>query len=187
MHRIRHLFEQQVKMNDADWDIFASKLAKKEYPKKELLLKTGQVEKYLSFIEKGIVRCYIPGVEELTFAFAFENEFIGAYDSFLTQTPCSYQLESMVPTVVWQISYNDLQDVYLNSSAGNTIGRFAAEGIFLKKSKRELSLLKDSAEERYLKLFDERPNLIKYIPLKYIASYIGITPQALSRIRKRIS
>jgi len=59
--------------------------------------------------------------------------------------------------------------------------------LFLKKSKRELSLLHESAEQRYLNLFTEQPELIKQIPLKYIASYIGITPQALSRIRKRIS
>ncbi|HEY0749771.1 MAG TPA: hypothetical protein VGD26_01370 [Chitinophagaceae bacterium] len=67
------------------------------------------------------------------------------------------------------------------------IGRKASEDLFLKKSKRELSLLNDTAEERYLKLFSEQLHLIKQIPLKYIASYIGITPQALSRIRKRIS
>ena len=62
-----------------------------------------------------------------------------------------------------------------------------AEKMFLLKSKRELSLLNKSAEERYLNLFTERPILLQQIPLKYIASYIGVTPQALSRIRKRIS
>ena len=67
------------------------------------------------------------------------------------------------------------------------IGRRASEELFLKKSKRELSLLRDSAEERYLNLFEERPELLREIPLKYIASYIGVTPQALSRIRRRIS
>ena len=67
------------------------------------------------------------------------------------------------------------------------MGRKNAEQLFLIKSKRELSLLNNTAEERYLELFTERKNLIKYIPLKYIAAYIGVTPQALSRIRKRIT
>lgn len=63
----------------------------------------------------------------------------------------------------------------------------SSERLFLIKSKREQSLLNESAETRYLNLFTQRPKLIKEIPLKYIASYIGVTPQALSRIRKRIS
>ena len=70
---------------------------------------------------------------------------------------------------------------------GNKIGRHASEDLYLKKAKRELSLLNDTAEQRYLNLFTEQPHMLKHIPLKYIASYIGITPQALSRIRKRIT
>lgn len=67
------------------------------------------------------------------------------------------------------------------------IGRVAAEILYMEKSKRELSLLSMTAEQRYLNLFSEQQELIRLIPLKYIASYIGITPQALSRIRRRIT
>jgi hypothetical protein len=67
------------------------------------------------------------------------------------------------------------------------IGRVASEEIYLKKARRELSILLESPEQRYLNLMAERPYLFERIPLKYIASYIGITPQALSRIRKRIT
>ena len=80
-----------------------------------------------------------------------------------------------------------LEIIYDKTEIGNTIGRLASEDLFMKKSKRELSLLIQSAEERYLNLFTEQPELLQFIPLKYIASYIGVTPQALSRIRKRIS
>ena len=88
---------------------------------------------------------------------------------------------------MWEISNNDLQEVYERTKKGNLVGRKMAEKMFLIKSKRELSLLNKTAEERYLDLFSDRPKLLKQIPLKYIASYIGITPQALSRIRKRIN
>ena len=64
---------------------------------------------------------------------------------------------------------------------------YAAEDLFLIKSKREQNLLNLNAEQRYLQLFKERPELLKFVPLKYISSYIGVTAQALSRIRKRIS
>lgn len=167
---------------------FASK--KREFAKKSIFLGIGQIENYISFIEKGKVRLFIPKEDdekEITFGFSFQGEFISAYDSFLTQTPSLYQLETLSETTLWSISYDDLQEVYKNTLIGNTIGRFISEKLFLLKSKREQSLLIETSEQRYLNLFKDRPNLIKQIPLKYIASYIGVTPQALSRIRKRIS
>jgi len=188
MNQIRKYFEQIVQLDENDWRVFSSKLKKYEFPKKTLLLDIGQIENHLSFIEKGIIRFNIPKEEnDLTFGFAFNNEFFSAYDSFLNQTPSQYQLETLTECTVWRITHQDLQEIYQQSKIGNTIGRLAAENIFLRKARRELALLNQSAEERYLKLFSEQPNLIKQIPLKYIASYIGITPQALSRIRKRIS
>lgn len=188
MEQIRKYFEKTFKLTDHDWQIFSSKLTREEFPKKHLLLKAGQVENHLSFIETGIIRFYIPKDEnDLTFAFTFENSFVSAYDSFLSRTPSMYYVETLTKTTLWRLTYNDLQTIYKETEIGNTIGRQASEDLFLKKSKRELSLLHETAEQRYLNLFTEYPRLIRQIPLKYIASYIGITPQALSRIRRRIS
>jgi len=188
MKQIREHFDKIIQQSDNDWKIFSSKLVRKEFPKKTALLKIGQKENYLSFIEKGIVRFFIPKeFNDLTFGFAFTDNFVSAYDFFLTQNPSTYQLETLTDTILWRLSYQDLQEIYDETEVGNKIGRFASEDLYLKKTKRELSLLNDTAEQRYLKLFTEQPHLLKQIPLKYIASYIGITPQALSRIRKRIT
>ena len=190
MNAFRAYIEQIIKIDDKDWMIFESKLIERTFDKKKKNLKIGETENYISFIEKGIVRLLIPNEDEekeITFGFSFENEFISAYDSFLTQTSSLYELETLTDTVMWSISYSDLQEVYRTTKIGNLIGRYSSERLYLIKSKREQSLLNDSAEQRYLNLFEERPNLIKIVPLKYIASYIGVTPQALSRIRKRIS
>ena len=188
MEQIRKYFETLTGIKDQDWGAFIERLSRVEFPKKSLILKVGQVENYLSFIERGIVRYYIPKEEnDVTFVFGFEHSFISAYDSFLTQTPSTYHIESLADTVLWRLTYRDLQDIYAQTEIGNTVGRYASEELYLRKSKRELSLLHHSAEERYLNLFKEQPHLIQKIPLKYIASYIGITPQALSRIRQRIS
>jgi CRP-like cAMP-binding protein len=187
MEQIRNFFEKTCKVTDQDWLIFSSKLTRAVFAKKTLLLQEGQIENHLSFIEKGVVRFYIPKSEnDLTFGFVFNNEFVSAFDSFLIRLPSTYNIETLTETIIWSLSYDDLQCVYTETEIGITIGKKASEDLFLKKSKRELSLLNDTAEERYLKLFSERPNLIQFIPLKFIASYIGITPQALSRIRKRI-
>lgn len=189
MEQIRAYLEQMTPMTDKDWHFFAARLQRRALPKKTLLLQTGAVEHYLSFIEAGAVRYYMPGDEEqdLTFAFSFANSFASGYDSFLLQQASLYQVETLTPVVLWSITYNDLQEVYRHTAVGNLIGRLAAEDLFLKKSVRELSLLKDTAEKRYLDLFSEQPHVLLQVPLKYIAAYIGITPQALSRIRKRIS
>jgi CRP-like cAMP-binding protein len=188
MEQIKAYFQTKINITDDYWQLFSSNLEEKKYRKKSLLIEAGKTEKYLSFIDKGIVRLYIPvETEDLTFGFAFEGNFISAYDSFLTQLPCTYSIQTLVDTTLWQISYENLQSIYTTSKEGNFMGRLAGESLFIQKSTREISFLKDSTEERYLNLFTLHPNLIKYIPLKYIDSYIGITPQALSRIRKRIT
>ncbi|WP_422858241.1 Crp/Fnr family transcriptional regulator [Flagellimonas sp. S174] len=188
MEEIKKFIDRIHPMRDADWDFFSSKLQKQTLKKNTALIKIGEIENYLSFISEGIVRYYIPQEEsDLTFGFLFENEFVTAYDSFITQTPSPYQIETLTNTTLWRISFKDLQEVYNKTESGNVIGRRMAENMFLIKSKREIALLSKTAEERYLDLFQERPKLLKQIPLKYIASYIGVTPQALSRIRKRIT
>lgn len=190
MELLQKYFATKLELTDQEWQLLLSKLSYEKVPKKTKLLDVGETENFVSFIETGIVRLYIPKTKnDLTFCFAFKNSFISAYDSFLTQLPSTYIVETVTDTVIWRIAYNDLQNIYSNTQIGhtiNTISRIATEDMYLLHLKRELSLLNDSAEERYMKLFSEEPELIHKVPLKYIASYIGVTPQALSRIRNRI-
>ncbi len=188
METLKRFIDNMIPTNKPGWDFFSSKFSEQTYKKKTVLLKTGETENYLSFIKKGVVRLYIPKEEnDVTFKFIFENEFATAYDSFLTQKPSAYQIETLSETTLFRISYQDLQEVYEKTENGNIIGRKIAEALFIKKAQREISLLNQTAEERYWDLFSNNSRLLKEIPLKYIASYIGITPQALSRIRRRIS
>jgi CRP-like cAMP-binding protein len=189
LQQIKDYLDQIADISAADWDFFTSKLQRKFIPKKTVFLKQNEVENTISFIETGVVRLFIPKEnpeKEITFGFSFKNQFVSAYDSFLTQKPSAYQLQALTDTTLLSINYNDLQDVYKTTSIGNLVGRLTAERLFLIKSTREQNLLNLSAEERYIKLFKERPELLKVSPLKYISSYIGVTSQALSRIRKRI-
>ena len=188
MHLVRKALDKYLLLPEVDWMFFSSKLIRREFSKKALLLKKGQTEKHLSFIEKGILRFYIPDeINDLTFNFAFSNNFMSAYDSFIRQKPSTYNIEALTDIIIWSITFTDLQEVYEKTNVGNAIGRFAAEDLFLRKAQRELSLLNETATQRYLKLLKEDSHFIKHIPQKYIASFIGITPQALSRIRKNIS
>ena len=189
MQQLKLYLDKITSISSSDWNFFISKLQRRIITKKSVFIKVNQIENHISFIESGIVRLFIPKdnpEKEITFGFSFENQFVSAYDSFLTQSPSNYQLQALTETTVLSISYKDLQSVYKSTQIGNLIGRLTAEDLFLIKSKREQNLLNLNAEQRYLKLFKERPELLKSVPLKYISSYIGVTAQALSRIRKRL-
>lgn len=186
--QIREYFEHIHSMSDADWKLFSSKLVKQVFPKKAILIDSGQVEDFLSFVERGSIRILSSKEEkEHTFGFVFENEFCCAYDSFLTRLPVEYRIETLTTVELWRISYLDLQELYQTTVVGNLLGRHVAEVLFIKNAQRVRSLLMETAEQRYVNLFLEKRQWIKTIPLKFLASYIGVTPQALSRIRKRIS
>lgn len=187
---IRNYINKFSPVSDSDWELFSSKLKERTFKKKDIIHKAGVVENYISFITSGTVRLFIPKPrteKEITFGFCFENQFVSAYDSFLLQKPSEHAVQALSNTSMLSISYNDLQEIYNKTAIGNLIGRLTAENLFITKSKRLQSLLDQTAEERYLSIFKERPQLLKEISLKYISSYIGVTPQALSRIRKRIS
>jgi CRP-like cAMP-binding protein len=189
LQQIKAYLDQIATISNLDWSFFTSKLQRRVIEKKSIFLKVNEIENQISFIESGIVRLFIPKdnpEKEITFGFSFKNQFISAYDSFLTQSPSIYQLQALTETTILSLTYDDLQSVYKSTQIGNLIGRLTAEELFLIKSNREQNLLNLTAEQRYLKLFKERPELLESIPLKYISSYIGVTAQALSRIRKRL-
>ena len=188
MEIIRKYFEARVTLSDEDWTVFSAKLIQRKFSKNSILLKHGSTEQYLSFIEKGILRFNILSEDkDFTFAFGFPGSFISAYDSFLNQAPTDYDVTSITDLTLWSVKYVDLQEIYNSTSVGDRLGRLASEELFKIKMKRLISLMTESAEERYLNLMKNEPILLQQIPLKYLASYIGITPEALSRIRKRIS
>lgn len=181
-----------ISISEADLEFFLSRFELVHFPKKQQILKEGETENYLSFINSGILRYYVEGERndvpfESTFAFAVEGWFSSAYDSFITQEPSLYYVETMTDVELLRISHQHLQEVYKETAMGQLVGRLSAEHLFLTKIRREISLLTKTAEERYLDLFRFYPHFIQQIPLKYLASYIGVTPQALSRIRKTIN
>lgn len=187
MEILKDYFKDVKEFDNQLFEAFTEKLTRVVYPKKTVLLDVGQVEDHIWFIESGDVRFVIPTFDEdMTFGFAFSQEFFSAYDSFITQTPSGYQLKTISETVVYKITRTDLEELYAKYDNGAKIGRQMAEASFIRKKNREMSFLVQSAEERYLDLFSSKPTIIKNMPLKYVASYIGVTPQALSRIRARI-
>lgn len=184
--KLKNYLERLCPIPERDWELFQPLIRRRVFARKEQILKMGEVEDYVSFVDRGIVRYYVEeGDRDLTFEIAFENSLASGYDSFLTRKPVLYSAEALVDTELWSVAYDDLQAVYADSEVGDRLGRLAAEELYIRKNKRQMSLLKDSAEQRYMRLVHEYSHFIQLVPLKYLASYIGITPQALSRIRRK--
>ncbi len=184
---IRQALETLHTIPDSDWEVMEALFHKKNYAKNEHILTVGEIENYLYFIERGILRSYVNRKDsEVTLEFSFQETLFSSYDSFLLRAPSLINVQAITAASLWRINYDDLQKIYSETQSGNLIGRMAAEMLSIEKSNRELDLLTKPAEQRYLELFENQPQLVQRIPLKYIASYIGITPQALSRIRRRI-
>ncbi|GAB1416272.1 Crp/Fnr family transcriptional regulator [Paludibacter sp.] len=159
-------------------------------PKNEHLIQSGETENYLYYLEKGICRYYLYNLKddsEQTFDFAYSGDFFCSYESFRKRQPSKIYIQSLSVSKVYKIHYKSLLDLLSSDIKYYKIALKIIDGFFINKINREISLLKDSPETIYQNLIKREPYLILNVPLKHISSYIGITPQALSRIRNRIS
>lgn len=155
--------------------------------RKKLVLQEGEVCKHLYFVLSGTIRYfYMVDGEEVTGQFFFENGWYSDLGSFLSAEPTIQNIQALENTTLIQISKINLYELYDQVPVFERFGRLLAEYSFLGIRGRyeKLSLL--TPEEHYLKLITERPKVIERVPLKYIASFLGIKAESLSRIRKRI-
>jgi CRP-like cAMP-binding protein len=161
---------------------------KKELKKGDFFLAEGQVCKQVGFIVKGLIRYYINhDGEEKTYAFAEENNFVCNYESFLPQTPSTKIIQALEDCEMLVISLADLQIFYKSIAQGERFGRLVIGQVFIQLLQDLSSFYTDTPEYRYEKFVKEHPGLQQRISQYHIASYVGVKPQSLSRIRRRIS
>jgi CRP-like cAMP-binding protein len=154
--------------------------------KGEFYITTGQQEKYVSFVNKGGFRYFvIADTKELTCDFTFENNYISDYEGFLKQEPARINIQALEDSELVKLHYDDVQSCYERIPQLQKFGRLIAENFLLDILKRSNSLLFSSPEDRYNQLVEDNPKLLQRVPQYMIASFIGVTPEALSRIRKR--
>jgi CRP/FNR family transcriptional regulator, anaerobic regulatory protein len=186
--KILQVIKSIVSLTEVEEQAFMDILEVKLLGKKEYLLKQGEICNKITFINNGCLRAFynVDGIEN-TVQFFFGDSWYTDYASFLTGNPAVENMQALEPTEVVQFKKADLYKYYELYPVFERVGRVMAENAFLSISKLNQMLTNEEPEERYLNLLKQRPEVVERIPQHYIASYLGIQPESLSRIRKRIT
>lgn len=176
-----------ITLDQGEKDFITSLFKEKRYKKGDFFLAEGQICKHVGFITKGLMRYYINhDGEEKTYSFSQENQYVCNYESFIPQNPSLKVVQALEDTEILVISHTDLQLLYSNVRKGERFGRIAIEGVFLQLLLDINSLYTETPELRYETFLKNHSDLQQRISQYHIASYVGVKPQSLSRIRKRI-
>ena len=158
----------------------------KKFRRKTNILEAGTIAKEVYFISKGCLRLYYEHEGNDISAFFFtEGMFAGAYDSFISREASRHFVETLEDSELYSIGYNDLQYLFINIPKTNEFVRKILEERFVTLHNLFTAQLLDSPETRYAHLLKQRPDLINRIPQHHIATFLGVTPVSLSRIRNR--
>ena len=156
--------------------------------KGSFFLKAGEVNKYVGFLHKGLVRYFVyKNDEESTFEFTPEGEFIADYQSFNNHSESIQNIQAIEDCDLLVIDYPHVQHIFNKVKNGNLIGRQIIEHRFDVMVNQLLAIYMQNHEERYRKFVSQYSNLTQRIPQYMIASYVGVKPESLSRIRRRFA
>lgn len=160
----------------------------RSFARDAMLHRAGDIASHVFFISSGLVRFYYITEDgrEFNKSFAREGEFAGAIQYSSRPEPGRFHIQALEPTRTLAISLQGLERLYRHSLAWANLGRLTMEGLAVRKTEREAEFLLDSAETRYRSFLSRDPGLAERLPLYHIASFLGITDVALSRIRKRL-
>jgi len=179
----------QSQLASDKWDEYSSYYHRLEVPTKTVLLKEGEVSRKAYIIENGCLRVWFNNSgKDLTCRFAFENEIVSGAESFLKGIPSLFTVESIEPCALYWIHKRDLDKILEEIQEIPAFRKEYMSAVYDRQShymKLFLSFIRDTPAQRYQNLLKESPHIIQRVPQHYIASYLGITPVSLSRIRSK--
>lgn len=177
-----------IQLTEEEINLFISKVRMGEYTKGDYLVQNGQICRYESFVLKGCLKTYYidnEGQEHIVM-FAIENWWTADLGSFLTQTPANFNVQCLEPCELAQLTYNDLDLLYTEIPKLERFFRIIVQKAYVAAQNRIVNNFSLPAKERYI-LFRERyPDIEQRVPQYMIASYLGITKEFLSKIRREL-
>ncbi|MEQ9423169.1 MAG: Crp/Fnr family transcriptional regulator [Cyclobacteriaceae bacterium] len=180
-------FQNYVQLTEEEIDYIKQSIPVKEVPKNEVILRQGDVSKEFFFTIKGCVRLYyIVNGEEKTAFFYCENEFVSSYESFTKQLPAKHSFECIENSDLAVINFETAYKLLEKFPKFEFLARTMMEQELIVCQEIIANLITLSPEQRYLKLRDQQPDLLQRIPQYHLATFLGVRPESLSRIRKRL-
>lgn len=156
----------------------------RKFDKKVIILQAGETENYINFIAFGLVRKYYKkGKEEINTQISFENHIIHSQESFHSRKPSEYSLETIEPTVLVSISYDDIEKAYAASHKMEHMGRLIITTAMIIKDNWQMQMITLSPRERFIKFVNKNPELVQRVPQKFLASFLNIKPETFSRFK----
>ena len=179
---------QHFLLSEEDVNEIASFHKKRTFAKDELILAKDQVLESYYLLEKGVVRAFVNDMDnnDITTEFFIDGDIVIIPSSLFQQIPSQESLQAITDCEVWEIKYDDFQEVFRSIPGFAEWGRLWFTYQLFTLKQRSLDMITISATSRYLKLSKEKPQILQTVPLKFIASFLGITDTSLSRIRKEI-
>lgn len=186
MEFIRQYFNKFIYLNDSEWTDFEKCIKKSNILKNEQILKQGEYCNFIAFIQEGSFRFFYDkdGEVKIT-AFFFPGDFVSNYRSFLTGQASDHFIEAMQDAIIYKINLLEIKSLYDKHKNIERLGRLIAENLYLSVANRLDSFLFQTPEERYKSLINRNSRLLQEVPQYMIASYLGVKPETLSRIRTR--
>jgi CRP-like cAMP-binding protein len=186
MEQIRKVMKQMISVSEEELNDFLSRTISRTFKRQETVSRPNVVPDEVFFIQKGLIRVLITDKEgvEHTIHFALENQFIADYSNFIQRQPSFYSLQALEETQVVVLPRSAIEWGYQHLKEGQKMGRLIAEFYFIYQDDRIKNLYARSPKERYDSISDVFPNIHNRVPQHMIASYLGISPVHLSRLKK---
>jgi len=181
--------QQKVLLSDNDKDAIRNFFVPKKLRKRQYLLQEGDVCKYLTFIAKGLLRTYNvddKGDEHMS-VFGWEGWWLSDFNSFLSGEPAVFNIDAIEDSELLMISRTDYEALTITVPIMDRYFRILYQNSIVTKERRLMSSITHSAEEKYVQLVESNPKMIERVPQNLIASYLGIAPETLSRIKKNLA
>ncbi len=180
---LKATFDPFIDLNIQVWENFEKLGEVREFPKETILKEADMTEKYLTLLIRGSGGSLIWKKNNFVcIDISFENEFICDYMSFMMQKPTPIEIRLFEDAKIFRIPYANFQETFKAGNHGEKVTRLILESSYFAKQQQQIDLLTLTAKQRYLGILETKKN-IERTPLRYMASYLGITPQSLSRIR----
>ncbi|KFF05634.1 Crp/Fnr family transcriptional regulator [Flavobacterium reichenbachii] len=185
---MKSVFQSLQNFSPEELDLLDSLITFRSLKKGQILLTENQVCNEIVFIESGILRSFFLNHkgDEITNCFAFENELMASFASFITEEKAEENIQALADTQLQVLDRKALEKLYKSGFNWQETGRKLTEIEFVNLQKRMISFQKLSGAQRYEELYLNHQKYLQLIPLQYLASYLGVTPRHLSRIRKAV-